>query len=73
MTISERYIKASESKGFPYTDELKILEHLLNKFNLQSKTQYAKKEGISIAGVNDRIERGKIMHLQTIGRTFIIT
>ena len=72
MTVSERYIKASQTKGFSYTEELEILEFLLNKFNLKSKTQYAKQEGISIAGVNDRIKRGKVMHLETIGKTFII-
>jgi hypothetical protein len=72
MTVSERYIKASQSKGFSYTDELKILEYLLNKFNLKSKSQYAKDQNISIPGVNDRIKRGKVMHIQTIGRTFII-
>ena len=72
MTVSERYIKASQSKGFSYTDELEILEFLLNKFNLKSKTQYAKQEGISIAGVNDRIKRGKVMCIETIGKIFII-
>ncbi|MFV9549651.1 hypothetical protein [Algibacter sp. PT7-4] len=72
IKVSERYIKASETKGFSYTDELVILEYLLNKFNLKSKTQYAKQEGISIAGVNDRIKRGKVMYIQTIGKIFII-
>ena len=71
-TVSERYIKASQTKGFNYTDELEILQYLLNKFNLKSKSQYAKQESISIAGVNDRIKRGKVMCIKTIGRTFII-
>ena len=73
MTVSERYIKASQTKGFTYTDELNILEYLLNKFNLKSKTEYARQEGISIAGVNDRIDRGKVMCIKTIGRVFIIS
>ena len=73
ITVSEKYIKASETKGFSYTDELNILEYLLNKFNLKSKSQYAKQEGISIAGVNDRIKRSKVMCVKTIGRIFIIS
>lgn len=72
VNIADRYIKASETKGFNYTDELKILEYLLNKFNPISKSEYAKKEGISIPGVNDRLKRGKVMFLNMIGRTFII-
>jgi hypothetical protein len=71
VTISERYIKASQTKGFSYTDELNILEHLLNKFKPLSKTEYANKENISIPAVNDRIKRGKVMSLEIINRTFI--
>lgn len=71
-SISKRYIKASETKGFSYNDELKILDYLLNKFKPLSKTQYAKKEGISVPAVNDRLKRGKVMFVVMIGRTFII-
>ena len=68
----QRYINASNKGVFSYQTELNILEHILNKLNPISKTEYAKKEGISIAGVNDRMKRGKIMHVQMINRTFIL-
>ena len=66
-----RLINASNKGMLTYTQELNILNHLLNKFKPISKTQYAKKEGISIPGVNDRLKRGKVMHLSMLNRTFI--
>jgi len=70
--IAQRYIQASETKGFNYTDELNILNYLLNKFKPLSKTEYAKREGISVPAVNDRLKRGKLMYVEMIGRTFIM-
>jgi hypothetical protein len=69
--VSLRYINTSNKGLISYTDELEILEHLLNKFKPISKSEYAKKENISIPAVNDRINRGKIMTQQIINRTFI--
>jgi len=70
--IGDRYIKASETKGFSYKDELNILNYLLNKFKPLSKTEYAKRENISVPAVNDRLKRGKVMYIEMIGRTFIM-
>jgi len=69
--VSFRYINSSNKGLITYTDELTILEHLLNKFKPISKSEYAKRENISIPAVNDRINRGKIMTQQIINRTFI--
>jgi len=69
--VADRYIKSSNKGVITYTDELNILNHLLNKFNPVSKSEYAKKENISIPGVNDRIKRGKLMCIEMIGKTFI--
>ena len=69
--VSDRYIKTSNNGLISYTDELIILEHLLNKFKPISKSEYAKRESISIPAVNDRIKRGKIMTQEIINRTFI--
>ena len=69
--VSDRYIKTSNNGLISYTDELIILEHLLNKFKPISKSEYAKRESISIPAVNDRIKRGKIMTQQIINRIFI--
>lgn len=66
-----RYISASNNGNFNYTKELNILNHLLNKFNPISITEYAKKENIKPPAVYDRIKRGKVMCLKIIGRTFI--
>ena len=69
--VSDRYIKTSNNGLISYTDELIILEHLLNKFKPISKSEYAKRKNISIPAVNDRINRGKVMNLEIINRTFI--
>ena len=69
--VSHRYIKTSNNGLISYTDELIILEHLLNKFKPISKSEYAKRESIPIPAVNDRIKRGKIMTQEIINRTFI--
>jgi len=69
--VAERYIESSNKGAINYTDELNILNHLLNKFNPISKSEYAKKHNISVPAVNGRIERGNVMFLKIIGRTFI--
>ena len=66
-----RLIEASNKGRLTYTQELNILNHLLNKFKPISITEYAKKENIKPPAVYDRIKRGKVMCLEMIGRTFI--
>ena len=41
--VAIRYIEASNEKQITYTDELNILEHILNKFKPISVSEYAKK------------------------------
>ena len=69
--VADRYIDKSNQGLISYTDELIILEHLLNKFKPISKSEYAKRKNISIPAVNDRINRGKVMNLEIINKTFI--
>lgn len=66
-----RFISASNKGKFTYTQELNILNHLLNKFKPESVTEYARKENIKPPAVYDRINRGKVMTLKMINRTFI--
>jgi predicted DNA-binding protein YlxM (UPF0122 family) len=67
--VANRYINTSNKGLITYTDELAILNHLLKPL---SKSEYAKRENISIPAVNDRINRGKVMNLKIINRTFIL-
>ncbi len=69
--VADRYINTSNKCLITYTDELAILNHLLNKLKPLSKSEYAKRENISIPAVNDRINRGKVMNLKIINRTFV--
>ena len=45
--VAIRYIEASNKGQITYTDELNILEHILNKFKPKSVSEYAKKQNIS--------------------------
>ena len=69
--VASRYIKVSNDGKVGYKDELEILEHILNKLKPISKSEYAKKENITIPAVTDRINRGKVMCIEIINKTFI--
>lgn len=71
-TVSDRYIKASKANRFSYQDELEILEFLVKKFNLTSKTDFAKKEGVSVQAISKRISSGREMSIVLAGREMVI-
>jgi hypothetical protein len=57
--IREKLILLSNSDKISMSDELIILEHLVNKFNFISQAEYAKLKGITSAGAKKRLESGK--------------
>jgi hypothetical protein len=70
--IRHKLIECSNKGELSYTDELHILHHLLNKFKPISLSEYARKEGISPNGAKKRMQAGKVMFVNMIGRDFII-
>jgi hypothetical protein len=50
------------------SDELIILDHLVNKFNFISQSEYARLNGITPAGAKKRLDSGK-EPIITIGKT----
>lgn len=70
--IRDRYIEVSSKGELSYTDELHILNHLVNKFNPISLSEYARIENISVNGAKTRINAGKVMYVEMIGKYFII-
>lgn len=70
---ADRYISASKKGKFLYSDELKILEYLVKKFNLISQSEYARRENISVPAVKKRIESGQVMSIKISERYFIIS
>lgn len=70
--IRERLIECSANGELTYTDELHILHHYLEKFKPISLSEYARQENITVNGAKSRITSGKVMHLEMIGKTFII-
>ena len=71
MTISDRFIKASKANQFTMTDDLEILNHLVNKYNFMSVADYARKESISPPAALKRLTTGKVMYVEMIGKKFI--
>jgi len=57
--IKDKLILLSNTGKLTMSDEMKILQHLVNKFNLISQAEYAKLNGITSAGAKKRLESGK--------------
>jgi hypothetical protein len=57
--IKDKLILLSNTGKLTMSDEMKILQHLVNKFNLISQAKYAKLNGITSAGAKKRLESGK--------------
>lgn len=53
--IRDRYIECSNNGELSYTDELIILNHLVQKFQLTTPSEYAKRKGMTYNGVRKRM------------------
>ena len=54
------------------TEELEILDLLVNKYNLVSPSEQARQKGITQPAALKRLKTGKVMYLEMIGKKFII-
>lgn len=72
MTVVERFEKAIKANQFTITEELEMINILVNKYNFKSVSEYARKENISQPGALKRLKTGKIMFIEMIGKKFII-
>jgi len=70
--VSVRFIKSSTEGKISITDELNILEYLVERFKLKTISQYAKENGISYPGAVKRIEAKTVMSIMFGDITFII-
>jgi hypothetical protein len=70
--IADRLIKLSNDDQLSIGDEFRILEHLVNRFNLISLSEYAKKEGISNVAARKRIDTGKECFIELAGKICIL-
>jgi hypothetical protein len=53
------------------SDELHLLNYLINRYQFMSVADYAKSEGITITGANKRLESGKVQFINIAGRKLI--
>lgn len=72
MTVIEKFDKAIKLNQFTITEELEMINLLVNKYNFKSVSEYARKESISQPAALKRLKTGKVMFIEMIGRKFII-
>ena len=71
-TKTERFKDAVKNGTFTMYEELNFLEILLTKYNFISKSEYARKQGISPQGVESRLKANNDPYLKMIGKLFIV-
>ena len=70
--IKKRLIQCVDDGEISLGDLIEILQFLVNKVNLTTQAEYAKRKGISRAAVMKRIDSGKESFIEIIGNRFII-
>ena len=70
--VSIRFIKSSQKGIITYTDELNILEYLVQKFKLKTISQYAKENNISYQGTLKKLKSKKLMTIKLSNKLYII-
>lgn len=69
--IVDRFIECSEKGEIFMSDELHLLNYLINRYQFMSVADYAKQEMITITGANKRIEAGKVQYVKLANRKLI--
>ena len=63
---------ASKKGKFTMNEEIGMIKCLITKYNFISKSEYARKEGISPQGVEARLKSNNDPYIKMIGKLFII-
>ncbi len=72
-TNIERFDAALKNNSFTMDEELHFINSLVTKYNLLTKQQYAKREGVSSQGVLSRLKAKTDPHFYIAGKLFIIS
>ena len=72
ITVIERFEKVININQFTITEELEMLNLIVNKYNFKSVSEYARQEKISQPAALKRLKTGKVMFIEMINRKFII-
>ena len=67
-----RFKNAVENNKFTMTEDITFIDLLVTKYNLISKSEYARINGISPQGVESRLKANNDPYIKMIGRLFII-
>lgn len=68
----DRFKKAIDANRFDMTEDLEMLNLLVNKYNPISVSEYARRNNISQPAALKRLKTGKVMFIEMIGKKFII-
>jgi len=72
LTNIERFEKALNNGTFTMQEELEMINLLVTKYKFISKSEYARKEGVSPQGVESRLKANNDPFIKMIGKLFII-
>ena len=72
LTNKEKFKKAVEEDKFTMDEELYFMTILVDKYNPISKSEYAKKEGISPQGVESRLKSKNDPYIILMGKIAIL-
>ena len=69
--VTKRMIELLDKDKIYLHNEVQLLQHIVNRLNLTTVSQYASREGISHNGAKDRIKRGKVASVKMNGLMLI--
>lgn len=70
--VTDRFLQLLEENKLFYSEELRILEVLLNRYCLLTISDYARKKNLTPNGVKYLIDHEKIATIEINGHVFII-
>ena len=69
--VTERMIELINQNKLNYSDDLKILKLLVQKYEVISIQDFANKQGKSYNGILDMIKRDKVATIEISGKTYV--
>lgn len=70
--IKERLFECLENGEIMMGDEIEIIQHMVQRLNLSTVSEYARHHGISPNGAKKRVDSNKEASIKLNGQTFIL-
>jgi len=69
--VSARFVDILNKNLLNYSDELKIIEVIFQKYKFETISDYAKSHDKAYNTVKEKVEKGKIMYIKLGGIIFV--